>query len=145
MATLELLLDRRNRWHQGINLEVFSGVKDIFRNHLPTLASHKEHFMLTEGAEIPVPLFEFELQELFSEATVKSGCKWWCENSRPSVAVQRTVKSLCTARFHCRHAGDHYEKKATNNSRASRHILRCACPASCVMKAISVRFHEHLS
>ena len=83
MATLELLLDRRNRWQQVMNLKVFRGAKDIFRDNLPQDTSHQQDFKLTLGAISPVPLYEFELRELFVEATVKSGCKWWCRRSNP--------------------------------------------------------------
>ena len=63
MASLEILLDRRNRWEQVISLELFTGVKDIFRDQLPQEASRKQNFMLTLGSVTPVPLFEFELKE----------------------------------------------------------------------------------
>lgn len=138
MASLEILLDRRNRWQQVMNLELFTGVKDIFLHQLPQGASRKQNFQLTSGAVTPVPLFEFELRELFVEATVKSGCKWWCRNSRPSEAQRHVRRHLWSTHFVCRHHGEHYEKRPVDNSRVTRHILRCSCPASCVMKAISV-------
>jgi hypothetical protein len=137
--SLEILLDRRNRWQQVVNLEVFRGVKDIFRDHLPQEGSRKQDFLLTLGAVSPVPLYEFELRELFVEATVKSGCKWWCRNSRASVASVHVSRCMWSTSFVCRHHGTEYRKRPSDNSRASRHILRCSCPASCLMKAISVR------
>jgi len=106
MASLEILLDRRNRWEQVISLELFTGVKDIFRDQLPQEASRKQNFMLTLGSVTPVPLFEFELKELFVEATVKSGCKWWLQNSRPSHATVNVRRSLWSTSFVCRHHGD---------------------------------------
>jgi hypothetical protein len=145
MATLELLLDRRNRWQQDITLKVFRGVKDIFRNSLPQETSHMQDFKLTLGAVSPVPLYEFELRELFIEATVQSGCKWWCRNSRASVATVNLPRSLWSTSFFCRHYGTDYQKRPSDNSRSSRHILRCSCPASCLMKAISVKFPATLS
>jgi hypothetical protein len=36
--------------------------------------------------QVPVPFYEFELRELFVEATVKSGSKWWRSKSEPSLA-----------------------------------------------------------
>ena len=45
-GALEILLDRRNRWEQSIALELFNGVKDIFRNHLPVEATRKQDFKL---------------------------------------------------------------------------------------------------
>ncbi len=78
IETLNVFLDRRNCWEQSINLQVFRDAKDIFLNHLRQVASCKQDFMVEPGAVTPVPLFEFELRELFIEATVKSGCKWWC-------------------------------------------------------------------
>jgi hypothetical protein len=141
-GALEILLDRRNRWEQSITLELFNGVKDIFRNSVPVEATRKQNFVLTPGAITPVALYEFELKELFVEATVKSGCKWWCKHSERSVASERFSPSLWTTRFVCRHSGKDYEKKAKDNSRNTRHILRCSCPAQCIMKAISVKIHE---
>jgi hypothetical protein len=142
MASLEILLDRRNRWEQIITLELFNGVKDIFRNHLPVEVTRKQNFVLSPGAITPVALYEFELRELFVEATVKSGCKWWCRHSECSTASARVSRSLWTTRFVCRHFGKDYEKRAKNNSRNTRHVLRCSCPACCIMKAISVKNHE---
>ena len=132
------------RWQQSITLELFKGVKDVFRDHLPVETSRKQHFVLTPGAVTPVALYEFELRELFIEATVKSGCKWWCRVSRCSKAHARVPRSLWSTRFVCRHSGKGYVKKAKDNSRNTRHIIRCSCPASCVMKAISVRAHVRL-
>ena len=73
---------------------------------------------------------------------MKSGCKWWCKKSECSVASERFSPSLWTTRFVCRHFGKDYEKQAKDNSRITRHILRCSCPAQCIMKAISVKIHE---
>ena len=140
-GALEILLDRRNRWEQRITLELFNGVKDIFRDHLPVEATRKQNFVLSQGATTPVALYEFELRELFVEATVKSGCKWWCRSSECSTASERVSRSLWSTRFVCRHSGNDYEKQAKDNSRNTRHIVMCSCPASCIMKAILVRFH----
>ena len=137
-GSLAIMLDRRNRWEQCITLELFNGVKDIFRNHLPVEATRKQNFKLSAGAITPVSLYEFELRELFGEATVKSGCKWWCRTSERSSAHERVQRYLWSTRFVCRHHEKEYEKRAKDNSRNTRHILRCSCPASCVMKAISV-------
>ncbi len=49
-GTLEILLDRRNRWQQSISLELFNGVKDIFSNCLPVEATRKQNFVLEQGA-----------------------------------------------------------------------------------------------
>ena len=121
-GTLGIMLDRRNRWEQCITLELFNGVKDIFRNHLPVEATRKQNFKLSAGAITPVSLYEFELRELFAEATVKSGCKWWKRTSDPSCAQRKVMSHLWSIRFVCRHCGDHYEKKAKDNSRNTRHI-----------------------
>lgn len=141
-GALEILLDRRNRWKQSISLELFNGVKDMFRNHLPVEVTRKQIFVLSPGAITPVALYEFELRELFVEATVKSGCKWWCRHSVCSTASARVQQSLWSTRFVCRHSEKDYEKRAKDNSRNTRHMLRCSCPASCSMKAISVKIHE---
>jgi hypothetical protein len=140
-GALEILLDRRNRWQQSITLELFNGVKDVFRDSLPVEAIRKQNFVLELGATTPVALYEFELRELFAEATMKSGCKWWCRHSRGSLARERVHRSLWATSFVCRHSGEHYEKQAKDNSRTTRHILRCSCPAFCTLKAISVRIH----
>ena len=109
MAQLQLLLDQRNCWQQSIKLELFRGSKDIFRDSVPVDASRKQEFMLTPDAVTPVPLYEFELRELFVEGTVKSGCKWWCRKSQPSRARTRLMPSLWTTSFVCRHSGKDYE------------------------------------
>ena len=65
-GTLGIMLDRRNRWEQCITLELFNGVKDIFRNHLPVEATRKQNFKLSPGAITPVSLYEFELRPKIS-------------------------------------------------------------------------------
>jgi hypothetical protein len=75
-ATLEQLLANRNTWSQSINLEVFNGHKDIFRDNVPLEKGRRVYFPLTTGVEIPVALYEFELHASFQEATGNSGCKW---------------------------------------------------------------------
>ena len=139
---LQLLLDQRNYWEQTIKLELFPHSKDIFRDSLPTEASRKQVFTVTPNAVTPVPLYEFELRELFVEATVKSGCKWWCRRSKPSRAKQRLrVAQLWSVTFICRHSGNDFKKQETDNSRDARHLKQCGCPASCKLKAISVRMN----
>jgi len=101
-TTLEQLLANRNSWSQDINLEFYQGQKDIFRGSVPVEASSKVILPLVPGAEIPVPLFDFELHSLFEEATVKSGCKWWRRRSRLSVAKLYVPKSLLNVVFLCR-------------------------------------------
>ena len=140
-TTLEQLLANRNSWSQDINLEFYQGQKDIFRGSVPVEASSKVILPLVPGAEIPVPLVDFELHSLFEEATVKSGCKWWCRRSRPSVAKQYVPKSLLNVVFLCRHYEKTYSKQEKDDSRTTRHLLRCGCTASCTMKAVSVRMH----
>jgi hypothetical protein len=90
------------------------------------------------GAISPVPLYEFELRELFIAASVQSGCKWWTRYSRASEATVNVRQCLWSTRFVCRHYEGEYQKHPSDNSRASRQILRCSCPASSLMKAISV-------
>ena len=144
MAQLQLLLEQRNCWQQNIKLELFQGSKDIFRDSVPVHASRKQEFVVEQDAVTPVPLFEFELRELFVEATVKSGSKWWCRMSQPSRASQNITSALWTIRFVCRHSGKDFKKQETDNSRASRHLLQCGCLASCTMKAISVRMNASM-
>lgn len=141
MAQLKLLLEHRNCWQQSIKLELFQASKDIFRDSVPMHASRKQEFVVQQDAVTPVPLYEFELRELFVEATVKSGSKWWCRKSQPSRASQNITSALWTIRFVCRHSGKDFKKQETDNSRASRHLLQCGCLASCSMKAISVRMN----
>ena len=138
-ATLEELLAKRNSWSQDIKLEFSAGQKDIFRGSVPPEASSKETFPLLAGVETPFSLFEFELRSVFEEATVKSGCKWWCRRSRPTVAKQNVPHSLHTVGFVCRHYETSYSKQEKDNTRTTRHIIRCGCQAGCTMKAVSVR------
>ena len=128
-TTLEQLLANRNTWSQSINLEVFNDHKDIFRDSVPLEKGRRVHFPLTTGADIPVALFEFELHALFHEATVTSGCKWWSRKSKPSRATVNFSASLHTMSFSCRHYEKSYTKKEVDNSRTSRHLLRCGCTA----------------
>jgi hypothetical protein len=108
---------------------------------VPAEKERKVFFDLTCGEEIPVSLFEFELRALFEEATVKSGCKWWSMHSRPSRAEKNVSRALHSMTFVCRHYEKGYEKQEVDNTRTSRHLLRCGCAAACTMKVVSVRTH----
>jgi hypothetical protein len=57
-----------------------------FRDSISVYASEKLVFLVAPGAVSPVPFYEFELRELFVEATVKSGSKWWRRKSELSLA-----------------------------------------------------------
>jgi hypothetical protein len=108
---------------------VFNDQKDIFRYNVLVEKGRKVHFPLTPGADTPVPLFEFELRALFDEATATSGCKWWVRRSRPSHAALNVSSFLHTVSFRCRHYEKMYAKQEVDNSRTSRHLLRCGCTA----------------
>jgi hypothetical protein len=86
---------------RNITLKLFNGVKDIFRNSVPVEVTRKQNFVLTPGAVTPVALYEFELQELFVEATVKSGCKWWCKNSECSHTDYSSIKNRARCKECC--------------------------------------------
>jgi len=64
-ATLRQLLDNRNSWSQTIKLELFVNQKSIFGDSFPAQAVRKQDFCIVSGATTPVPLYEFELRELF--------------------------------------------------------------------------------
>ena len=138
-ASLQELLANRNSWGQAIKLELFEGQKNIFGDSYPAQAPRKKEFAVISGAITPVPLYEFELRELFVEATMKSGCRWWCRRSDPSNASQRVRRTLWSVDLVCRHQGKDFDKKAVDDSRASRHLVRCSCPASCKLRAVQVQ------
>ena len=137
-ATLRQLLDNRNSWGQTIKLELFANRKNIFGDSFPIEASRKQDFPVVFGATTPIPLFEFELRELFVEATMKSGCRWWCRRSEASTATRRVRTSLWSVDMLCRHHEQSYIKKGVNDTRASRHLVRCSCPAFCKLRAVQV-------
>ena len=79
MATLDVLLDRRNCWEQSINLQVFRDAKDIFLNQLPQAASLKQDFIVEPGAVkesiahmLPKSLFEIALALLIFLTTMST-------------------------------------------------------------------------
>ena len=136
--TLRQLLDNRNSWSQTIKLELFLDQKSVFGDSFPVESSRKKDFHVVSGAITPVPLYEFELRELFVEATMKSGCRWWCRRSVPSTASRRVTRSLWSVDMLCRHHEQEYDKKGVDDSRASRHLVRCSCPAFCKLRAVVV-------
>ena len=136
--TLRQLLDNRNSWSQTIKLELFVNQKSIFGDSFPAQAVRKQDFCIVSGATTSVPLYEFELRELFVEATMKSGCRWWCRRSVPSTASRRVTRTLWSVTMLCRHYEDEYDKKGVDDTRASRHLVRCSCPAFCKLRAVSV-------
>ena len=110
-VTLRQLLDNRNSWGQTIKLELFDNRKNVFGDSFPIEASRKQDFHVVSGATTPVPLFDFELRELFVEATMKSGCRWWCRRSDASTATRRVRTSLWSVTMLCRHHEQSYGKK----------------------------------
>jgi hypothetical protein len=137
-ATLRQLLDNRNSWAQTIQLELFENRKNIFGDSFPLEASRKQAFHVLSGVTTPVPLYDFELRELFAEATMKSGCRWWLRRSEASTATRRVRAALWSVDMSCRHFEESYDKKGVNDTRASRHLVRCSCPAFCHLRAVQV-------
>ncbi len=133
-ASLQQLLANRNAWSQAIKLELFEGQKNIFGAE----ATRKKDFALITGAITPVPLYEFELRELFVEATVKSGCRWWCRRSEPSKASKRVRQTLWSVDMLCRHFEKHYDKQGVDDTRTARHGVRCSCPAGRTWKTLQL-------
>jgi hypothetical protein len=138
-ATLRQLLDNRNSWSQSIKLELFENKKSIFGDSFHLEAPRKKEFHVISGATTPVPLYEFELRDLFVEATTKSGCRWWCRRSVPSNASVRVRQTLWSVDMLCRHHEKEYDKKAVDDTRASRCLVRCSCPAICKLRAVQVQ------
>jgi len=136
-ATLRQLMDNRNSWSQTIKLELFENQKSIFGDSLE--ASRKKDFHVISGATTPVPLYEFELRELFVEATTKSGCRWWCRSTVPSKASKRVRQTLWSVNMLCRHYEKEYDKHAVDDTRNSRCLVRCSCPAFCKLGAVQVQ------
>ena len=138
-ASLNELLAARNSWSQVITLELFEGQKNIFGDSFPVEASRRKDFAVIAGAVTPVPLYEFEVRELFVEASVKSGCRWWCRRSTPSTATRRVTRSLWAIDIVCRHYEEDYDKQGVDDTRASRHLVRCSCTAICKLRAVQVQ------
>jgi hypothetical protein len=138
-ASLQELLTNRNSWSQVITLELFEGQRNIFGDSYPTEAARKKDFPVVSEAITPVSLFEFEVRELFVEATMKSGCRWWCRRSTPSQASRRVTRSLWSVSMLCSHYEKDYDKQGVDDTRVSRHLVRCSCPAFCKLRAVQVQ------
>lgn len=142
-ASLNELLAARNSWSQVITLELFEGQKNIFGDSFPVEASRRKDFAVIAGAVTPVPLYEFEVRELFVEASVKSGCRWWCRRSTPSTATRRVTRSLWGHRYVVQALRKRLRQasviQGVDDTRASRHHVRCSCPAICKLRAVQVQ------
>ena len=123
-TALEDLLAKRNCWMQTIHLELITGQpRDVF-DISPAPAKDKQLFNVDVGAALSVSLFEFELREMFVQATTKSGCRWWV-HSKASKATKRFRNSLWNLQFFCRHHGVHWPTFIANEAKAGGNVNKC--------------------
>ena len=90
--------------------------------------------LMAPGLVLPKALFKFQLQQAVFEGTCNTGVRWWFDKVAFPVGAERQSSVDMSVRFICRHARLSYRKKATDDSRKSKHT-------SCVNCQASVRFH----
>ena len=79
---------------------------------------------------LPKALFKFQLQQAVFEGTCYTGVRWWCEKVAFPEGTERKSSFDMSVRFSCRHARHAYRKRATDDSRKSKHTSCVNCPAS---------------
>ena len=91
---------------------------------------------VTPDLVMPKALFKYQLQQAVFEGTANGGVRWWCEKVSYPSGKQRQAGFDISIRFKCRHGRADYRKRATDNSRKSKHT-------SCVNCEACVRFHGY--
>jgi hypothetical protein len=85
--------------------------------------------VLAPGLVVPRTMFKYQLQQAIYEGSANGGVRWWCKRvALPSGAV-RQAKFDISVRFECPHARVKYKKKATKDTRKSKHLSCVDCPA----------------
>jgi len=83
---------------------------------------------LTEGTTLPKALFEYQLSRAVCQGSAAGGVKWWFEARRVPQGSSRVHGFDVSIRYMCRHARADYSKRATTNSRKSKHVACVDCP-----------------
>jgi hypothetical protein len=86
--------------------------------------------LLVPDLVLPKALFKFQLQQAVFEGTCNTGVRWWCEKVAFPEGTERKSSFDMSVRFSCRHARHAYRKRATDDSRKSKHTSCVNCPAS---------------
>jgi hypothetical protein len=76
---------------------------------------------LQTGTRLPMALFPYQLSKAVYQGTAAGGVKWWFKTSMEPAGVARQHGYDISVRYDCRHSRSHYQKKATTDSRKSKH------------------------
>ena len=101
--------------------------------------------LLAPGLVLPKALFKFQLQQAVFEGTCNTGVRWWCQQVAFPVGTERKSSFDMSVRFCCRHARHAYRKRATDDSRKSKHTCSSvhvpAAPLRCkVVSQLKLQF-----
>jgi hypothetical protein len=84
---------------------------------------------LQTGTRLPMALFPYQLSKAVYQGTTAGGVKWWFKTSVEPEGVARQHGYDISVRYDCRHSRSHYRKRATTDSRKSKHVACVDCPA----------------
>jgi hypothetical protein len=84
---------------------------------------------LNGGTVLPVVLFEYQLSKAVYQGTAAGGVRWWFHKRDVSKGGARQHGFDISVRYDCRHGRKQYKKRATTDSRRSKHAACVDCPA----------------
>ena len=120
-AAVLTVADLRGRaitnWLQNVLLQVPSHQRG------PLLEVH-----LNAATVLPVVLFEYQLSKAVYQGTAAGGVKWWLKHRDVPTGKARQAGFDISIRYVCRHSRKEYKKRATTDSRTSKHVACVECP-----------------
>jgi hypothetical protein len=94
---------------------------------------------LRNDVVLPVPLFEFQLENCLRAATASGGVKWWLRKRNVPQGSARAPGFHKSILFVCPLSRSGYKKRTVDNSRASKHILCAECGACARFKGVQAQ------
>ena len=93
---------------------------------------------------LPIAMFEYQLSKAVYQGTGAGGVKWWFKERDVPTGLARHHGFDISIRYECRHSRKQYRKRATTDSRKSKHAACVDCPVFVRFKGSVARcFQQH--
>ena len=102
-------------------------VQDV-KLHVPFERSPPMEVELNEETVLPGVLFQYQLSRAVYQGTAAGGVKWWFKDRCVPSGQARRPGFDISIRYECRHSRKQYQKRATTDSRRSKHAACVECP-----------------
>jgi hypothetical protein len=97
--------------------------------HVPFQRGPPMEVHLNGGTVLPKVLFEYQLSKAVYQGTAAGGVRWWFKQREAPTGASRQHGFDISVRYDCRHGRRQYKKRATTDSRRSKHAACVDCPA----------------